>query len=292
MCYVKNIIEYILFLSLSFLCRLLGLNLSRKFASVISFFFFYLLPIRKDVVFDNLKHAFPELSSNQIKKLAYGTYKNFAITLVEILYLPWTSDEQIRKVVNFKYLDLIDKREKEGNGVILLSGHFGNWEYCAISVGAQLNKKLSVIVKPQRNNLVNDWMNRARTRWTNEVVPLGASIRNVYAVLMKKGVVAMVADQRGPEESIKLEFFGRKTSVYTGPAVLSLKMNVPIIYGITIRQPDFSYRCDVVEISRENLPGDYDEKVKVLSERILIYLEDVIRKNPEQWFWMHKRWKH
>lgn len=289
---MKNIIEYILFLSLSYLCRLLGLSLSRKFASLISIFFFYLLPIRKDVVFDNLKLAFPELSSNQIKKLAYGTYKNFAITLVEILYLPWTSDEQIKNVVNFKDLDLIDKREKEGNGVILLSGHFGNWEYCAISVGAQLNKKLSVIVKPQRNNFVNDWMNRARTRWTNEVVPLGASIRNVYAVLMKKGIVAMVADQRGPEESIKLEFFGRKTSVYTGPAVLSLKMNVPIIYGITIRQPDFSYRCNVVEISRENLPDNYDEKVKVLSERILRYLEDVIRKNPEQWFWMHKRWKH
>ncbi|HRN26911.1 MAG: lysophospholipid acyltransferase family protein [Ignavibacteriaceae bacterium] len=289
---MKNIIEYILFLSLSYLCRLLGLSLSRKFASLISIFFFYLLPIRKDVVFDNLKNAFPELSSNQIKKLAYGTYKNFAITLVEILYLPWTSDEQIKNVVNFKDLDLIDKREKEGNGVILLSGHFGNWEYCAISVGAQLNKKLSVIVKPQRNNFVNDWMNRARTRWTNEVVPLGASIRNVYAVLMKKGIVAMVADQRGPEESIKLEFFGRKTSVYTGPAVLSLKMNVPIIYGITIRQPDFSYRCNVVEISRENLPDNYDEKVKVLSERILRYLEDVIRKNPEQWFWMHKRWKH
>lgn len=289
---MKNIIEYILFLSLSYLCRLLGLSLSRKFASLISIFFFYLLPIRKDVVFDNLKNAFPELSSNQIKKLAYGTYKNFAITLVEILYLPWTSDEQIKNVVNFKDLDLIDKREKEGNGVILLSGHFGNWEYCAISVGAQLNKKLSVIVKPQRNNFVNDWMNRARTRWTNEVVPLGASIRNVYAVLMKKGIVAMVADQRGPEESIKLEFFGRKTSVYTGPAVLSLKMNVPIIYGITIRQPDFSYRCNVVEISRENLPYNYDEKVKVLSERILRYLEDVIRKNPEQWFWMHKRWKH
>ena len=289
---MKNIIEYILFLSLSYLCRLLGLSLSRKFASLISIFFFYLLPIRKDVVFDNLKLAFPELSSNQIKKLAYGTYKNFAITLVEILYLPWTSDEQIKNVVNFKDLDLIDKREKEGNGVILLSGHFGNWEYCAISVGAQLNKKLSVIVKPQRNNFVNDWMNRARTRWTNEVVPLGASIRNVYAVLMKKGIVAMVADQRGPEDGIKLEFFGRKTSVYTGPAVLSLKMNVPIIYGFTIRQPDFSYRCNVVEISRENLPDNYDEKVKVLSERILRYLEDVIRKNPEQWFWMHKRWKH
>ncbi len=289
---MKNIIEYILFLFLSYICRLLGLNLSRKFSSVISFFFFYILPIRKDVVFDNLRHAFPQSTNDQIKKTAYGSYKNFAITLVEILYLPWTTNEQIEKVVYFNNIELISKREQEKNGVILLSGHFGNWEYCAISVGAQLDKKLSVIVKPQRNPFVNEWMNRARTRWTNEVVPLGASIRNVYAVLMKKGIVAMVADQRGPEESIKLEFFGRKTSVYTGPAVLSIKMNVPIIYGITVRKPDFSYHCDIHEISRDNLPEEYDEKVKVLSERMLKYLEEVIRKYPDQWFWMHKRWKH
>jgi Kdo2-lipid IVA lauroyltransferase/acyltransferase len=289
---VKNIFEYILFLLLSYLCRFLGLKFSRKFASFISFFFFYILPIRKVVVIDNLKHTFPEKTSDQIKKIAYGSYKSFAITLVEILFLPWTSNEQIKKVVHFNHLDLIDKREQEKNGVILLSGHFGNWEYCAISVGAQLDKKLSVIVKPQRNPFVNNWMNKARTKWTNEVVPLGASIRNVYAVLMKKGIVAMVADQRGPEDSIKLEFFGRKTAVYTGPAVLSLKMNVPILYGITIRQPDFTYQSDIVEISRENLPDDYDEKVKILSERMLKYLEDVIRKYPEQWLWMHRRWKH
>jgi len=289
---VKNIFEYILFLVLSFLCQILGLNLSRKFASLISFFFFFVVPIRKDVVYDNLKHAFPELAFDEIKKIAYGSYKSFAITLVEILYLPRITKEQIKRVVNFNNLDLIDKKEQEQNGVILLSGHFGNWEYCAISVGAQLNKKLSVVVKPQRNTFVNDWMNQARTRWTNEVIPLGASIRNVYSVLFNKGMVAMVADQRGPEESIKLEFFGRKTSVYTGPAVLSLKMNVPIIYGIAIRQPDFSYNLDFVEISRENLPDDYDEKVKVLSERMLKYLEDIIRKYPEQWLWMHKRWKH
>jgi KDO2-lipid IV(A) lauroyltransferase len=289
---VKNIFEYILFLSLSFLCRVLGLRLSRKFSSFITFFFFYILPIRKDVVFDNLIHAFPELTLDEIKKIAYGSYKNFTITLVEILYLPWTTVEQLKKVVQFRNLDLISKKEQEKNGVILLSAHFGNWEYGAISVGVQLNKKLAVVVKSQRNPYVNNWMNTVRTRWTNEIVPLGVSIRNIYSVLLNKGIVAMVADQRGPEESIKLEFFGRKTSVYTGPAILSLKMNVPIIYGITIRQPDFRYELAVVEISRADLPENYDEKVKVLSERMLKYLEDVIRKYPDQWFWMHKRWKH
>jgi len=289
---VKNIFEYILFLSLSFLCRILGLKLSRKFSSVIALFFFYIIPIRKDVVFDNLEHAFPDYSKEKIKSIAYGSYKNFAITLVEILYLPWTSDLQIKKVVQFDHLDLVEKKEKENNGVILLSAHFGNWEYLAISGGVQLNKKFSVIVKSQRNPYVNDWMNRARTRWTNKVVPLGVSIRNIYSELLNKGIVALVADQRGPEESIKLEFFGRKTSVYTGPAILSLKINAPIICGIAVRQPDYSYKAEIIEISKENLPCDYDEKVKMLSERMLKYLEKIIREYPEQWFWMHKRWKH
>jgi KDO2-lipid IV(A) lauroyltransferase len=271
---------------------MLGLRNSRKFSKVIAWFFYHILPIRKDVVFDNLKNAFPEFSQAEINKIAYGSYKNFALTLVEILYLPFMSQDQLEKVVEYKNISLINQRYDEKKGVILLSAHFGNWEYCAISVGVQLQKKLSVLVKPQRNPYVNNWMNRARTKWTNDIVPLGVSIRNVYSVLANKGIVAMVADQRGPEESIKLDFFGRKTSVYTGPAILSLKMNIPIIYGITIRQPDLNYIAYIEEVSREDLPNEYDEQVKVLSERMLKYLEDIIRKYPEQWLWMHKRWKH
>lgn len=289
---MKNILEYILFLFLSFVCQILGLRLSREFSSLISFFFFYILPIRKDVVLDNLKYAFPNLSSKEIKDIAYGSYKNFAITLVEILFLPRITKDQIKKVFDFTNMDLIEKKEQEKNGVILLTAHFGNWEYGAISVGVHLNKKFSVIVKSQRNHYVNDWMNKARTRWNNEVVPLGVSIRNVYTVLLNKGIIGIAADQRGPEESIKLEFFGRKTSVYTGPAILSLKMNSPLIYGVSVRQPDYSYKMEFIEISRQNLPDEYDEKVRVLSERMLKQLEESIRKHPEQWLWMHKRWKH
>ena len=243
-------------------------------------------------MFDNLKHAFPELSEKEIKKTAYGSYKNFAITLFEILYLPRVNKELIKNIVKINNLALVERKEKEKNGVILLTAHFGNWEYCAISTGVNLHKHLSVVVKSQRNPYVNSWMNKARTLLTNEVVPLGISIRNVYQVLLNKGLIGLVADQRGPEESIKLDFFGRKTSVYTGPAILSLKMNSPIIYGVAVRQPDYSYKVDFIEISKEDLPDDYEGKVKVLSERLLIHLEESIRKNPDQWLWMHKRWKH
>lgn len=289
---MKNRIEYILFLSLSCICRIIGLKKSQKAAKILAVLFYNFIPIRKAVVFDNLINAFPEKSKKEIKKIAFGTYHSFFITLVEILNLPWIKEEQLNKCVKFHNLDIVNKRYSENNGLIVLSAHLGNWEYCAIAGGLQTNKKFSVIVKPQRNSLVNDWMNKVRTRWNNEVVPLGASIRNVYSVLMKKGIVAMVADQRGPEESIKLDFFGRKTSVYTGPAVLSLKMNSPIIYGIAVRQPDFSYKIVLEEISRENLPANNEESIQELSKRMLVYLEKYIREYPEQWFWMHKRWKH
>lgn len=289
---MKNRIEYILFIFLSLLCRAIGLNASRKFSAALAFFFYNFIPIRKKVVLNNLINAFPDLSEKEIKRIAYGSYKSFTLTLVEILYLPWMTKEQIISSVKFENLNLILKKEKENNGVILLSAHFGNWEYCAISGGIQTGRKFSVVVKPQRNTIVDEWMNKARTKWNNDVVPLGISIRNIVSVLHKKGIVAMVADQRGPEESIKLEFFGRKTSVHTGPAVLALKMNSPIIYGITVRQPDNSYKAVIDEISQENLPDNFDDKVKVLTDRMLKYLEEKIRQNPEQWFWMHNRWKH
>lgn len=289
---MQNRIEYILFISLSYFFRLTGLRFSRKFSSVIAFIFYHFIPIRKKVVFDNLKHAFPDYPEDKIEEIAYGSYKSFCLALAEILYMPWLSEEELKNIMVCKNRNFILERLSEGNGVILLSAHFGNWEYLATSVAAQINQKFYVVVKPQRNPYVDEWMNRARTRWTNEVVPLGVSIRQIFSVLLNKGIVAMVADQRGPKESIKLEFFGRLTSVYTGPAVLSLKTNSPIIYGISTRRKDLNYDVDLIEVDRSNLPENQDDKIKVLSERMIKVLEDIISKNPEQWLWMHKRWKH
>ena len=251
-----------------------------------------MIRIRKEVVLENLTFAFPDYDKEKIKDIAYENFRSTCITLVEILYLPWIKKEQVNNILSFENPDLLISKFKEGNGLIVLSGHFGNWEYLATLGAYILQVKFNVVVKPQRNPYVDRWMNNYRTKWNNKVIPLGPSIRNVYSVLLNKGILAMVADQRGPEDGIKLEFFGRKTSVYTGPAILSLKSKAPLIFGIAIRQKDFSYKIFINEISRDNLPEEYDEKVKVLSERILRHLEIFIRQYPAQWLWMHKRWKH
>jgi KDO2-lipid IV(A) lauroyltransferase len=289
---MKNIVEYILFISFSKFFQLLGLNLSRKFSFLIAVLFYYIIPIRKRTVLDNLHTAFPDYNEKKIKGIAFGSYKSFALTLAEILYMPAMSKEDIIKQVVCANKDLIKKKYEENNGVILLSAHFGNWEYIATSVAAQINISFSVIIKPQRNPYVTNWMNKARTKWNNEIVPLGISIKQTYQTLKDKKIVAMVADQRGPEESIKINFFGSNLSVYTGPAVLSLKTGAPLLYGISVRQNDYSYKSVITEISKENLPESNEEKIKELSQRHMTYLEGYIREYPEQWLWMHKRWKH
>lgn len=289
---MKDKLEYSLFIALSYFLRICGLNFSRRFAYLLALLFYYLIPIRKKTVFENLSIAFPDKSKKEIKELTFKTYLSFCITIVEILLLPYLSKEKIVELIRLKNADQVLRKYKEGKGVILISAHFGNWEMTAISGAIQIGIPFNVVVKNQRNQLVNNWINSVRTKWGNKIINLGANIRTTYSVLKNGDILAIIADQRGPEDGLKLEFFGRVTSVFTGPAVLSLKTGAPIFFGIPVRQKDFTYITEMVELDRTNLPDDFEKQVEVLSQRMIKYVENIIRKHPEQWLWMHRRWKH
>jgi len=289
---MKNRLEYIIFILFSAFFSLLGLTLSRKFSTVLAFFFFYFVPIRKKVTINNLQNAFPEKEIPAIKKLAFKAYKSFALTLVEIMYLPYIKKQKLIAEVECANQELIVEKYNKGKGIILLSSHFGNWEFIAISVAMQIGIPFSVIVKPLRNPYVYEWMNQARIKFGNEIVPLGISIRQTYQTLKGKKIVAMVADQRGPREGVRVNFFGRMVSVYTGPAALALKTGSPIICGIPVRQQNYKYYTILVEIPLNNLPENDEEKIVEISQRYISYIEKIIRENPEQWLWMHNMWKY
>jgi len=285
-------IEYIIFIAFSWLFKLIGIKLSRKFSFLIAVTFFYLIPIRKKTTIDNLTKAFPDYSQKKIKKIAFGSYKSFAISLSEILYIPFMSKEQIINSIKCSNINLAKEKFAENKGMILLTAHFGNWEFMALSLGLQVGQPLSVVVKPQRNAFVTDWLNNMRSKWGNKVVPLGISIRQIYKELKDKNVVAMVSDQRGPSDGMRVNLLGRKASVYSGPAVLALKTKAPILYAISVRQPDYSYTCEFAEIKADDLPENEDDRILELNQRMTDLLESYIRKYPEQWLWMHKRWKY
>lgn len=289
---MQNKLEYILFIGFSYLTKMLGLQLSRRLATPMAALFYYLIPIRKKVVIDNLVHAFPGYPIERIKKITFGTYKSFAITLLEVLYIPHISKREMINEVKCNNLELLRQKMRDNVGILYLSAHFGNWEYFALSVGLQIDHPLHLIIKPQRNPYVTDFLNRARTKWTNEVIPMGVSVRQAYKILSEKKMLAMAADQRGHLEALRTEFFGRPAAMYPGSAVLALRTGASLVYAIIYRNKDYSYTVDFEEMTIDDIEGSEDEKVKEILRRYINKLEEYIRKYPEQWLWMHKRWKY
>ncbi|GAB6281348.1 MAG: lysophospholipid acyltransferase family protein [Ignavibacterium sp.] len=254
--------------------------------------FFYFIPIRKKVVIQNLQKAFPNYSDKKIKKIAFNTYNSFAIVLIEILSIPKLDSKTICSLIKFENIDLVKEKYKSGNGLILMTAHFANWEWMALAMGLQLNIPINVIVKNQQNSFVNSWLNNARTKWNNKVIPLGASIKNVFVQLKKGNIVAMVADQRGPKYGNRVNFFDIPTCVFDGPATLALRTNAPLLIGFAVRQKDFSYNVTMYEIDLDNLPENDEEKIREINQRHMKKLEEYISNYPEQWLWMHKIWKY
>ncbi|MBK7379958.1 MAG: lysophospholipid acyltransferase family protein [Ignavibacteriales bacterium] len=289
---MKSKLEYFLLISFQKFFGLIGLQNARKLNSIVAFVFFYLIPIRKKTVFNNLRLAFPNWDESKIKKTAWGNYKSIAVTFIEILLLENLSTYELTNAVNCPNKNLIVNKFNEGKGVILLSAHFGNWEFVALSVAQQIGIPFSVIIKPQSNKFVSDRMNKYRTKWGNKIVPLGMSVRTIYQELKAKNIIAMVADQRGPADGMRVNLFGIQSATYDGPATLAVKTGAPMIYGISIRQPDDTYLLELEEVDMNNLPENEEEKIKEITQRHTSILERIIRQYPEQWFWMHNRWKY
>ncbi len=284
------------FFLLKFLSSLFGLlkkinsNLPHKF---LNFLLNNLFPVRKSVVLKNLRTAFPDMQKNQINRLAGKVYASAARTLVEVIFFHKFSDKDVWELIKFENFNVVENKIKERKGVILLTAHFGNWELGALAVGLKLkNIKLNVLVKQQRNPYVSAWLNRMRTRFGNSVVPLGASVRNIYKVLQQKGVVGVVGDQRGPKEGLRVKFFNRDTAVYPGTAAIALKLNVPIVFAITVRNNDNKYTMYFEELNYDKLQGSQEEKIQQINQKYMQKLEGYIKEYPEQWFWMHNIWKY
>ena len=288
---MKNRLEYFLFKLFSNLFCLLGLRLSRSFAHPLALFFFYLIPIRKKVVKKNLSLAFPQFDQTKIDRTAFECYQSLATTLIEILCMPILSEEDIEKYFNWENFELLEKRYAENRGVILLISHSANWEYATLAISKKIGMPFGVIMKEQRNTLVSDWMVKHRSKWGNRMITLGISVRNFYKELLDKHIVLLAADQRAPKESQRVKFFGRMSTCFSGPASLALKTGAPIIFALMKREPDLKYTIKFVEVPVDDLPTDEDEKILEISQRHTTILEEAIKTAPEQWLWMHDRWK-
>ena len=261
---------------------------------------FFLMKKRREIAIENLTFAFPEKTKIEIKKIAKGSFQNLGITFFELFAMSSLSDEKLHQMIDFgDGIDLINTVNSRGKGMIFLSGHFGNWELIAYSVGVFTNLPITIIVKPQANDFADKYLNKFRTSRGNKIISMYNAAKTIITVVQNKEVIALLADQFATKDKdYYVNFFGRPASTFKVVGELALRYKIPIIMGVAIRQKNGKYKAELVElkyddlIDLENNAIASTDGVFKLTERHTKQLEDFIRKTPEQWAWMHKRWKY
>ena len=288
----KNKIEYAVLLFISKLFNFLGLQRSRKFAKCLSYFFYYFVPIRKTTILNNLRTAFPEWDDKKIRIIAIKNYESLLVMLIEFLVIPNCSSDEFEQSTYSDKLNIIKEELDSSKGIILLTGHFGNWELSVMWLSMQISKPINILVKAQRNPYVTRLLNKNRGAFGNRVVMLGAGVKELFRQLKNNEIIGIAVDQRGPKESRRVKLFGKDTATYTGTAKIALKTGSSIIFMLMCRQPNYQYKFEIEKIEIPTGNGTAEDKAFQINQIYMNKLEKYIRRYPEQWFWMHKIWKY
>jgi Kdo2-lipid IVA lauroyltransferase/acyltransferase len=249
------------------------------------------LGIRRGVVEENLRRAFPDADDAWIERTTKEAYRHLGREVVAMLRLSSLDREGVNATVEIPDEDwaAVEEALAEGRGAIFATGHYGNWEMAAAAVAAR-GVPIEAIVKRQSNPLVNARIESARRALGVETVDMGEAARKVPRALLSGKAVGIVADQDARHSGVWVPFFGVPASTHRGPALFALRLGAPLFAAATRRLPDGRYRLTGkrVDVRRtESLEADVERVTADLSLR----LEEEIRKDPAQYFWFHKRWK-
>lgn len=289
---ISYFFEYLIFLFFSKLIILMPLSWVRRIGAMVGEFVFKRLGFRRGVTLENLSYAFLNLNKKELEKIAVGAFRNVGITLFELLWIPRMNKELIKKTVHCENPELITNARSRGKGVIILTAHFGNWELCAQSIPATSGVSMLAVVRPLHNYLVDKEVIAIREMHGLRTVPMAKAVREFNKTLQEGGLIGLAGDQNAPKESVWIEWFGRKVPTHPGAAALALRNGSAILLGVTVRQPDWSYKIRFQEISHADLNGSTPQNVEELTRRHVKATEELIRAHPDHWMWMHRRWKH
>ena len=248
--------------------------------------------IRRGVAEEQIARAFPEFGAARVSEIARDSYENLGRTAMETMLLSSRSREEVVTMFGaIEGWEHVEQRLARGNGLIIVSGHVGNWELGGSYLAAR-GLPISAVARHMANPLVDRYLTRTRERLGLNVIHDEQAVRKVPRAIRDGGAVAFLVDQAAAGlASTWVPFFGRLAKTPRGPAVFALRLNAPIVFGGVSRLPDgrFKFTFDPVEVPRTGvLDADVDAIVAAYTSR----LERFVRTVPGQYMWQHRRWKH
>ncbi|MDD3249074.1 MAG: lysophospholipid acyltransferase family protein [Smithellaceae bacterium] len=243
------------------------------------------------IVLHNLTRAFPEKSPAEIERIAKGSYRSFALVVAEFSEIARLNPDNIHQWVHFQGLEHYDEAIRKGKGVLLFSGHFGNWEIGNAAL-AIARKPLIFIYRILDSAFLEEAITYVRASCGNISLDKEKAILPMIHSLKKGATISILIDQNVAHyEGIFIDFFGRPACTTSGLALLALYTGAPVLPVFTTRMPDGKYLMEIgAEVAIRNT-GNRDADVRENTRAFTGIIEEHIRKYPEQWFWMHQRWK-
>lgn len=242
----------------------------------------------------NLELAFPEMDERERKRILRASFASLGRQLGEVAQFPRATESKLREVVEYDGEDvkLLDVARERGRGVIFLTSHLGAWELLCFAHSVFYNP-LSFLVRPIDNPRIEDMVERIRTRFGNEPIDKKAAARRAIKLLRSGGTLGVLADLNSQErEGVFVPFFGHLACTTAGVATLALRTDatvIPVCAPWDERRKKFVFRGGpVIELVRT---GDERRDIEINTARFTAAIEEHVRSYPEQWLWIHKRWK-
>jgi KDO2-lipid IV(A) lauroyltransferase len=241
---------------------------------------------------ENLRKAFPgQFTDAQIDAMVRQTYRHWCRVLIEILFIPRRLHlTNYKKHISLSDPKLITDALLSGRPLLVVTGHFGNWEMAGYALG-MFGFETYAIARTLDNPHLDAFLRRFREHTGQKILAKQGDFDRIQDVLMKGGVLATLADQDAGQRGLFVSFFGRPASTHKAVALMAIEHNVPMIVTGT---PRLGNRY-VVSATRLIDPANYErspDAVKEITQQFTSDLESLVRLAPEQYFWLHRRWKH
>jgi KDO2-lipid IV(A) lauroyltransferase len=265
---------------------------ARGFAASVTSLLFFLLPRLKKTAELNLRLAFPHWTDTQRKDTTRKLVRNLGWMAAEFARFPRLTKENIEKVVILEGHENFLDGQRRGKGVLYLTGHIGAWELSSFA-HALYGYPLHYMARPLDNKRLDALVNQYRCSSGNRPIFKNESARVMLKILKDSGTIGILADQNTvPEEGVFVDFFGKSACTTTGIARVALHTGAAVVPGYaywdeTIQKYRLRFEPPV-ELIRT---GDTERDVFENTQRFARVIEEIIRKHPDQWVWVHKRWK-
>jgi len=243
---------------------------------------------------ENLRHAFPEDTSEaDVNRRVRAVYVHFCTLLMEIIHIP----RKLHPNNWRRYLDLPHGRRLvrsllSGRPLLVVTGHFGNWEMSGYALGL-CGFTTYAIARELDNPFLDRYLRTFRERTGQRVLAKKGDFDQMQALLAGAGIIATLADQDAGGRGLFVDFFGRPASTHKAVALLALEYRVPLLVTGTARVAWPMHYANLIEDLI--LPEEYEgrpDAVRAITERYTSALERIVRAYPDQYFWLHRRWKH